>query len=252
MLDAGADHFCFAELSLQNEALAHDSQVILLLGNHELMNLQHDLRYINPQEHVRLGKWGDWPSEGNSSSSSRSSSSSLQSSGRLPSGPVDSRAKQQEAQEQQQQLREQQTQPDQTQQQQHQQGSDLIGPSLSDAEAYSEGIKRWSQLLQPRGVLRQELQRRQLLAVAGIGPCRSVFVHAGLTPGVLLELLTAVQEQGPGKQGDGKQQVERQVEAVNAAGQLVSVSCKLCAAGAREGAKQESLHSFEALGVYFD
>uniref|UniRef100_A0A383VC34 RAP domain-containing protein n=2 Tax=Tetradesmus obliquus TaxID=3088 RepID=A0A383VC34_TETOB len=42
--------------SLQDQALQHNSRLVLLLGNHELLNLHGDFRYVAPEELMQLGK----------------------------------------------------------------------------------------------------------------------------------------------------------------------------------------------------
>lgn len=42
--------------SLQDQALQHNSRLVLLLGNHELLNLHGDFRYVTPEELMQLGK----------------------------------------------------------------------------------------------------------------------------------------------------------------------------------------------------
>jgi len=139
LMDRGPNSTALLDLfvRLKKEASDVGGQVTCLLGNHELMNLQGDLRYVNKHELV------------------------------------------------------------------------YIGHQMSNAGGRREASPKevWRELFAPSGLYGSLLrEERQVAVVAGEGECRTLFVHAGLTP-------TALQRSGSLEQLNAH--VKQEVAAAN-------------------------------------
>eukprot|EP00873_Tetraselmis_striata_P044889 jgi/Tetstr1/465153/TSEL_009876.t2 len=137
LVDRGHDSIGVLALfqRLKDEARRANGDVLLLLGNHELMNLQGDYRYISRNELRRIGLDQNLPEEPQNSSSSV-----------LP-----------------------------------------IHGMRGIGKTSMSGLRRWRYFLSPSQPLGRFVRRRQTAAILGDGNCRTVFVHAGVLPGVLAQ-----------------------------------------------------------------
>mmetsp|Transcript_22212 Transcript_22212/g.61633 ORF Transcript_22212/g.61633 Transcript_22212/m.61633 type:complete len:490 (-) Transcript_22212:109-1578(-) len=117
---------------LKAQALAAGGDVIMLLGNHELMNLQGDYRYISKNELAKI-------------SSDDTVEKDVKSARRPPK------------------------------------------PRKRDTMAQTLGLERWNNIMGPQNMVGRMLRNRRTVAVVGEGNCRTLFVHAGILPGLLAE-----------------------------------------------------------------
>jgi hypothetical protein len=97
-------------------------------------------------------------------------------------------------------------------------------PSSSSAA----GARAWQRLLSSGGDLGEALRGDRAIAhVAGRGPCRTLFVHAGLTPGLLKELLAKAGQQGD-EDEDNANDDERQPLAIAALNRAATAALRPC------------------------
>jgi len=128
LVDRGPESLAVVGLfeRLKAEAMLAGGDVILLLGNHELMNIQGDFRYVSKAELRTIALDSKIPAAASPDA------------GGGPHTPVAVR-----------------------------------------------GMQRWMAMLLPSQPLGRLLRNRLATAVLGAGQCRSLFVHAGVLPGIL-------------------------------------------------------------------
>lgn len=127
----------------QIEAAAAGGSVHLLLGNHELMNLQGDNRYASKQEILQLGMQAEAASAGRNTSGGGDSNGGRGGGGSGAGKPAGKAAK-----------------------------------ADSRAAASKAGLRAWRHAFSPGGASHSLLQQHKLAALLGAGGCRTLFVHA--------------------------------------------------------------------------
>ncbi|KAF6252495.1 hypothetical protein COO60DRAFT_1704259 [Scenedesmus sp. NREL 46B-D3] len=78
----------FAPALAADQAVRHNSRLTILLGNHELLNLHGDYRYVSVDELTQLGQHRQHPAEEGSSQASRASAAAAAGSAAAAAGPA--------------------------------------------------------------------------------------------------------------------------------------------------------------------
>ena len=118
--------------------------------------------------------------------------------------------------------------------------AELRAVAEADAAAAGSGARAWARLMAPGGDLGDALRGDRAVAhVAGEGPCRALYVHAGLTPGLLVDLVSkaggGAEDAGGGGDDDDDASQPPAVRAINRA---AAAALRECSGGGGGGGSE--------------